>query len=120
MFIMSRVLICGDKNIATIETNIKTLPRIVNTKNFIAEYSLRPLPQIDMRKYMGINSSSQNIKNIIKSKEVNTPITDACKISSQTKYSLTLDFTDHDAKIAQNPRIPVKSISGALMPSIPS
>ena len=76
---------------------MKALPRNVKMRNFIAEYSLRPLPHVDMRKNMGTSSNSQNRKNSRKSSAVKTPNTAVCKMSSQTKYSFTRCFMPHDA-----------------------
>ena len=58
-----------------IATNMKALPSKVNITNFIAEYSFLPVPQIDIKKYIGNNSSSQNMKKRIRSRETKTPIT---------------------------------------------
>ena len=52
----------------------------------MAEYSRRPLPQIEIRKNMGISSSSQKTKKSRKSSEVNTPTTAPWSASSHTKY----------------------------------
>ena len=92
---------------------------MVKIRNFIAEYSRRPVPQVDMSRYIGTSSSSQNKKNSRKSRAVNTPITAVCSTSSQMKYSLTRLPTWNDAKTAHNPSNPVSITSGALRPSTP-
>ena len=49
-------------------TSMKALPRMVKIRNFIAEYSLRPVPQMEMSMYIGTSSSSQNRKNSSRSR----------------------------------------------------
>ena len=115
--IMLKVPISGVRNTATMPTNMKALPKMVNTRNFIAEYSFRPVPQTEMSMNIGTNSNSQNRKKSNRSIEVNTPITAVCNNNSQAKYSLTLDPTRHDASTAQKPNSPVKATRGALSPS---
>ena len=106
-----------EKNRTRIPTSMNALPSIVNMRNFIAEYSRRPLPQMDMRKNMGMSSSSQNRKNRKKSREVNTPMTAPWRARSQTKYSLTRCPMLQEANIATIPSRPVSRTSGALRPS---
>ena len=74
--------------------NINADPNNVYITNFIAEYSLRPEPQIEIIKYIGISSISQKIKKSTKSKEIKTPKTEVSKIKNQKKYSATRVFTD--------------------------
>ena len=62
-------------NTATIATSMAALPRMVNIRNFIAEYSRRPVPQVEMSIYMGTSSSSQKRKKSKRSLAANTPIT---------------------------------------------
>ena len=57
----------AEKNTARIPTSMNALPRNVKIKNFIAEYSRRPLPQIAMRKNMGTISNSHMMKKRIRS-----------------------------------------------------
>ena len=64
-----------EKKIIRMPTSMKALPRKVKIKNFIAEYSRRPLPQIEMRKNIGAISSSHRRKKRMKSNAVNTPMT---------------------------------------------
>ena len=71
--VMSNVPV--EKNSARIPISMNALPSIVKMRNFIAEYSRRPLPHMDMRKNIGISSSSQNRKKSRKSIAVNTPMT---------------------------------------------
>ena len=114
---MLNVLIPGEKYKANMPTSMKALPNIVNIRNFIAEYSFRPLPHIEMRKYIGINSSSQNKKNKKKSSDVKTPITAPCKASSHMKCSLVRCVIFQEAKTDTIPSSPVNRTNGALMPS---
>ena len=88
--VMSNVPV--EKNSTSMPTSMNALPKMVNIRNFIAEYSrllLGSLPQMAMRKNIGISSSSQNRKKSRKSSDVNTPITPVCNASSQMKYSRT-------------------------------
>ena len=64
-----------EKYSASMPTNMNALPRKVNTRNFIAEYCFLPDPHIEMRKYIGSSSSSQKMKNSIRSRDTNTPMT---------------------------------------------
>ena len=73
--IMSKCPTLGARERAKIPTSMKALPRKVKMRNFMAEYWRRPVPHIEMRKYMGSNSSSQKTKNRMKSREAKTPIT---------------------------------------------
>ncbi len=109
----------GATNMATMLTSMKALPRMVNTRNFMAEYSLRPVPHMEMSRYMGSNSSSQNRKNSKKSREVNTPMTAVCSTSSHAKYSRIRCSTRHEASTAHRPMRAVNNTSGALRPSTP-
>ena len=115
--VMSNVPV--EKKSARIPTSMKALPRKVKIRNFIAEYSLRPLPQTAIRKYIGTSSISQKRKKSRKSSAVKTPITAVCNTRSQTKYSRTRCLTLHEAKTAAAPIRPVSSTSGALRPSTP-
>ena len=115
--VMSKVPV--EKKSARIPTSMNALPRKVNIRNFIAEYSLRPLPQTAIRKYIGTSSISQKRKKSRKSSAVKTPITAVCRTRSQMKYSRTRCFTLHEAKTAAAPMRPVSSTIGALRPSTP-
>ena len=115
MTVMSKVPV--EKKRARIPTSISAPPSIVKIKNFMAEYSLRPLPQMAMRKNIGTSSSSQNRKNIKKSRAVKTPNAAVINTSNHTKYSRTRCWIPHDAKTATIPSRPVRSTSGALRPS---
>ena len=117
--VMSNVPTPFERYKASIPTNIKALPMKVKRRNFIAEYSFLPLPQIEIKKYIGISSNSQNKKNRNISNEVKTPIIEVCNIKSHIKYSLTLNLIFHDAITAQNPNNPVSNTIGALKPSTP-
>ena len=64
-----------ERNNASIPTSMKALPARVKITNFIAEYWLRPLPQIEMSMNIGISSISQKMKNSRKSSAVKTPST---------------------------------------------
>ena len=76
-----------EKYTASSPTNMKALPVKVKSRNFMAECSLRPLPQMEMRKNMGMSSSSQKMKKRTKSCAMKTPITAVCSVSSHAKYS---------------------------------
>ena len=115
--VMSNVPV--EKKSARIPTSMKALPKKVNIRNFIAEYSLRPLPQTAIRKYIGTSSISQNRKKSRKSSAVKTPMTAVCSTRSHMKYSRTRCLTPHEAKTAAAPMSPVSSTSGALRPSTP-
>ena len=106
-FTMSKVPTPGVRNTARMATSMKALPKIVKIRNFMAEYSLRPVPQIEMSMYMGSSSSSQKRKKRRKSRDTKTPITAVWSTSSQMKYSFTLSLTFHEASTAaqaQQPR----------------
>ena len=105
---------------ATMATSMNADPRMVNIKNFIAEYSRRPVPQVEISRYIGTSSISQNRKNSRKSRAVNTPITAVCSTNSQMKYSFTRVVMWKETKTAHRPSSPVSITSGALMPSTPS
>ena len=85
----------------------------------MAEYSLRPLPQMDISMYMGTNSTSQNRKKRSRSNDEKTPMTAVWRINSQTKYSRTLMLMRQEASTAHSPSKPVRVIKGALRPSTP-
>ena len=117
--VMSNVPTSGVRNTATMATSMKALPSIVKIRNFMAEYSFRPLPQMDISMYMGTNSTSQNRKKRSRSNEEKTPMTAVCRIKSQTKCSRTLRVMRHEASTAHRPNRPVRVTSGALRPSTP-
>ena len=117
---MLKVPTSGVRNTATIATSMNALPRMVKIRNFIAEYSLRPVPQMEMSIYIGISSSSQKRKKSSKSREVNTPMTAAWRRSSQKKYSFTRSVICHEASTAHSPSKPVRATSGADSPSTAS
>jgi len=62
---------------------IKALPDKVNSKNFMAEYSFLPVPHIEIKKNIGIISSSKKKKNNIKSNDKNTPNTPVINKNNQ-------------------------------------
>ena len=107
----------GVRYTATMATSMKALPKIVNIRNFMAEYSFRPLPHTEMSMNMGTSSNSQNRKKSSRSMEVNTPITAVWSTSSQMKYSLTRRPMCQDASTAHMPSSPVNATRGALRPS---
>ena len=53
--------------------NINKLPIKVYSKNFIADFLALPSPHKLIRKYIGISSNSQNIKNSNISQDAKTP-----------------------------------------------
>ena len=111
--------VSNEKNNTSIPTSMNALPRSVKIKNFIAEYSLFGLlPHIEIRKNIGISSSSQNMKNKKKSMEVNTPMTADWRINSHMKYSGSRSLTLHEANTDTMPNMPVKRTIGALSPSM--
>ena len=118
-WVMSNVPTSGVRNTATIATSIKALPRMVKIKNFMAEYSFRPLPQMDISMYMGTSSTSQNRKKRSRSNEQKTPMTAVWRINSQTKCSRTLKVMCQEASTAHSPSKPVRITKGALRPSTP-
>ena len=100
---------------------IKKAPEVsVNIKNFIAEYWAFPEPQIDIKKYIGINSASQKTNKSNMSREENTPVTTPCKINNHIKYSRSLKLIFREAITAQKPKMPVSKTRGALKPSTPT
>ncbi len=88
--------------------------------NFIALYSLRPVPQIEISRNIGTSSSSQNRKNRIRSWAAKTPITAVCSAISQAKYSRGRSSMRHEISTATRKRRPVSSIIVALRPSTPT
>ena len=118
--VMSKLFTPALTKTATIATSMKAEPRMVKIRNFIAEYSRRPVPQVEISRYIGTSSTSQNRKNSRKSSAVNTPSTAVCSTNSQMKYSRTRWAMWKDTKTAHNPSKPVSITSGALMPSTPS
>ena len=101
-------------------TSMNALPRMVKMRNFIAEYSLRPVPHTEMSIYIGTSSSSQKRKKSSRSSEVNTPMTADCSSSNQKKYSFTRRPMCQDASTAHSPSNPVSATSGAESPSTAS
>ena len=99
--------------------NMNAEPRKVKMRNFIAEYSRRPVPQTEMRKNMGTSSSSQKMKKRMRSSETKTPMTAACSARSHMKYSRVRVSTRHETRTAATPRMPFSRTSGALRPSTP-
>ena len=93
---------------------------MVKMRNFIAEYSRRPVPQVEMSRYIGTSSTSQKRKNSRKSSAVKTPSTAVCSTNSQMKYSRTRCPMWKETNTAHRPSRPVSITSGALMPSTPS
>jgi len=75
---------------------------------------------MEIRKYMGIISISQKIKNRSRSREANTPRMLVSSSSSQMKYSLTLVWTFYDMRIDKKPRKVVNITIGILKPSTPT
>ena len=117
---MLKVPISGVRNTATMATSMKALPTMVNIRNFIAEYSFRPVPQMEMSMYIGTSSSSQNRKKSSRSNDVNTPMTAVCNTKSHMKYSFTRTPMCQEARTAHSPSNPVSATRGALRPSTAS
>ncbi len=93
---------------------------MVYSRNFSAEYSLRPLPQMEMSMYIGTSSTSQNRKKSTKSSAVNTPSTPVSKSSIQAKYSLGRSSMFQEISTESRVRNVVSSTSSMLMPSTPT
>ena len=87
---MSKVCGCEKKNIPRNDSSIIRLPMSVNRKNLMAAYSLRPLPQIPMMKYIGISTSSQNTKNSTRSKATKVPAIPVSKSSIKARKAFAL------------------------------
>jgi len=83
------------------------------------EYSFLPEPQTEIRKYMGIISISQKMKNSSRSREQKTPRILVSRSRSQTKYSRTLRCSFQDIRTTIKPRKAVNTTSGMLRPSTP-
>ena len=118
--VMSKLPTPALTNTATIATSMKAEPRMVKIRNFMAEYSRRPVPQVEISRYIGTSSISQNRKNSRKSRAVKTPRTAVCSTNSQMKYSRTRLLMWNDTNTAHRPSSPVSMTSGALMPSTPN
>jgi hypothetical protein len=95
------------------------LPNKVYTTYFIAEYSLLPVPQIEIKKYIGITSISQKRKNSKRSREQNTPRMLVSRSRSQAKYSLGLRSIFHEMRTTKKPRRLISITKGRLKPSTP-
>src|SRR3989304_4023058 len=100
-------------------TSMSALPLMVKSTNFIAEYSLRPDPQIEIRKYIGISSTSQKRKKRIRSCAVKTPSTPVSNASSQAKYSLDRSSMFHEMSMATTNRNVVRITIVSDRPSTP-
>ncbi|MBA7697808.1 hypothetical protein ES703_106479 [subsurface metagenome] len=102
-----------------IPASIKALPNKVYTTYFIAEYSLLPVPQMVIRKYIGIISISQKRKNSSRSREQNTPRMLVSRSRSQAKYSRGLKSIFHEMRTTRKPRKVISISKGRLRPSTP-
>src|SRR4030042_6121860 len=102
-----------------IPASIIALPTRVYITYLIDEYSFLPPPQTEMRKYIGISSSSQNKKKRTMSKEQKTPSMLASRSNNQMKYSLGLNWIFHDTSTAKTPRNVISITRGKLRPSTP-
>ena len=99
--------------------SIMALPNRVYTTYFMAEYSFLPLPQMEIRKYMGMTSISQKMKNSNRSREQNTPRMLVSSRRSQAKYCRTLKSTFQEMRTTRKPIRVVKTTRGRLRPSTP-
>src|SRR4030042_3853070 len=99
--------------------SIIALPTRVYITYLIDEYSFLPLPQTEMRKYIGTSSSSQKRKNKTRSKEQKTPSMLVSRSNNQMKYSLGRNSIFHDTSTASTPRNVISITRGKLSPSIP-
>ena len=87
---------------------------------FHAEYSLLPVPQIEIRKYIGISSISQNTKKSTKSIALNTPSRLISSNMIQAKYSLGRSSMRQEMSTATRNRKPVSATSASDSPSTPT
>jgi len=99
--------------------SIIALPNKVYITYFIAEYSLLPVPQMEMRKYIGITSISQKRKKSKRSREQNTPRMLVSRSRSQAKYSRGLKSIFHEIRTTRKPRRVINITRGRLKPSTP-
>ncbi len=99
---------------------MKADPNSVNRTYFHAEYTLRPVPQIEIRKYIGISSISQNRKKSTKSIALNTPSRLVSSSMIQAKYSLGRSSMRQEMSTATRNRKPVSTTSASDRPSTPT
>src|SRR5438067_9237898 len=100
-------------------TSMNAEPAIVYSRNFIAEYSLRPLPQMEISRYIGSSSSSQNTKNMIRSSDVKTPSTAVSSSSSSAKYWRVRVVMPKETSVATTKRNAVSTTIVMPRPSTP-
>ena len=74
---------------------------------------------MEIKKYMGIISISQNRKNSRRSREQNTPIMLVSNSNSQAKYSRGLRSIFHEMRTTRKPKTVVSTIRGRFKPSSP-
>lgn len=74
---------------------------------------------MEMRKYMGISSSSQKRKKRMRSSEQKTPRMLLSSSSIQMKYSFGLSWIFHDTRTEMTPKNVINMTSGRLKPSTP-
>ena len=90
-------------------------------KNFIAANSRRSLPHPWMRKYIGTSSSSQKMKNAMRSRERKMPMTAPSSIRNHAMYAFTrcsMYFSDASRPIGKITA--VMTTMKRLMPSTPT
>ena len=102
---------------ARMATSMKAEPATVYSTNFIAEYSRRPEPQIEMSRYIGNSSSSQNRKKSRKSIAVNTPRTAVESTIRLAKYARGRCSMLNEMSTEAVVRNVVSTTSGMLSPS---
>src|SRR5581483_3309141 len=117
-WIMSKVP--AEKPSVRMPISIAAEPENVNSTYFQAEYCLRPVPQMEIRKYMGTSSISQKMKKRMKSSAVNTPSRLVSSTSNQTKYSLGRRSTRQEMSTAISERNAVSTSIASERPSAPS
>ncbi|MBA7692090.1 hypothetical protein ES703_100648 [subsurface metagenome] len=100
-------------------TSITALPKRVYITYFIAEYSFRPVPHIEIRKYIGMTSISQKRKKSSRSREQNTPRMLVSRSKSQAKYSRGLRSIFQEMSTTRKPRKAMSITRGRLKPSTP-
>ena len=99
--------------------SIKALPNRVYITYLMAEYSLRPVPQMEIRKYIGMTSISQKRKKSSRSREQKTPRMLVSRSSSQAKYSRGLRSIFQEMSTTRKPRKAISITRGRLRPSTP-
>ena len=83
-------------------------PPISISVSFMAAYSLAPLPQTPINKYIGISATSQNMNMVNMSVQMKKPQTPVERRVNHRKYSLVRGFSCQEANV------PVKTMMSAV------